>query len=441
MDSTESIDSMADNNNQGAAGAVAPVPAVAVNNPPDVNNAAPQGAAGAGAGNPDLAAFIARLPNDLVTLLAEINGQDTYDASQAALGRLSTNHYLKLPIGFNPEVVSADNIGQRGCVTNMNDLHWAQTYYLNKDVFDTPDSQVKGALLRAELVKAGWVEGTYEVTWVAAPDEADVTAALTNDAAQIQAHMAEAKQLAFLLPLAAEHVFRTMGHHYLTALDRQYIEKYTRFFSACVLAELTNFLPPANLFHLVAHWVPLRKALAVAKSRAQVAKLPNAVVIRANAGPAGTAILTSSEAILGALEQAGLKQTLEKASGVELKLINDMSSTVKARPDKYHTIPSAYDQPVLTEAEKDALEKAKAEAIKLAPVLQGFLDSLPRNSDLPQVRALQKHADHNPLLCKRAKIFFREVGTTKASTMAELFSMDRRGVDAVGGTDIIEDED
>lgn len=381
---------------------------------------------------------------EVTALLAEINGQDCYDAKTDAVGKLSKAYFLKIPNTFPTDLVEPGRIGLADAVEGMTTTHWAQIYYLNKSAFSKEQEpiKIKAAMLRADLVAAGWVTGTYEVQRVEEPDMQLVAAEMAKDMEAIKESKDQSKKLALLLPLAAEHVFRTMGHHYLTNLASDYSAKYQRFFAACVLTELTNYLPEELLYHRVAHWVPLDLALAVAQSVDQKPKLPNAVVLRSKAGPAGTAIITTSEAILKALAQTGLLTPLQSASGVDIKTLIVMSEKVKADPGRYHTIPTAYNKAHLPPDEEKALNDAKEMGIMLAPVLQGFLDSLPKNSQLPQAKALIKHADTNPLLRKRAKAFFKEVGTTKAPTMAELFSTQLRGEEAVAGTGIIDpDED
>lgn len=375
------------------------------------------------------------LPAAVTALLAEINGQDCYDAKVAAVGKLSRDHYLRLPQGFHPTLVDNSRVGTRNAVANLTDDIYCQIYALNKPIFENGDAQVKGALLRAELVSAGWVEGYYEVMHVAPLPAAEVQATMVADLDKIKEFAGDAKVLALLLPLAAEHTFRTMGHHYLTALSADYTVKYSKYFSACVAPHLANYLPPELLYHRVAHWVSLTKALAVSRDADQVPRLPNAVVLRATAGPAGTAVITTSDAILKALAQTGLKAALVEASGADVAKLEAMSETVKGDPGKYHTIPTAYGGNALSDRDKKDLDDVKEIAYMLAPVLQGFLDSLPRNADLPQAKALVKHADVNPLLRKRAKLFFKEVGTTKAGNMKELFAGDKRGLDVVGNTD------
>jgi len=389
---------------------------------------------------PAAAQAVIRLDPTVVALLAEINGQDCYDAKIAAVGKLSSDHYLMLPNGFDIAGAFPSEVGLSTAMPSMTEADYCQIYHLNKPVFEAGDAQIKGALLRAELVKAGWLMDRYEVKVVAPADADAVEKTMLDDLNKIKEFIADAKTLALLLPLAAEHTFRTMGHHYLSSLSSEYTAKYAKYFAACVQPNLANYLPPEILYHRAAHWVSLAKALAVSRDEEQALMLPNAVIVRSTAGPSGSAVITTTEAILKALAQTGLKAALVEASGVDIAKIESMSAKVKENPGKYHTIPTAYGETLLSARDKAELDAAKEMAYLLAPVLQGFLDSLPRNADLPQAKALVKHADTNPLLRKRAKLFFKEVGSTKAANMKELFAGDKRGIDVVGNTDKVSAE-
>jgi len=360
----------------------------------------------------------------LQAFLTEINGQDSYDAKTAAIGKLAPSKYLKVPIGLAPLATAPADIGSVAARNDITRAVYAQIYVLNKAVFETPDAQIKGALLRAEMVRIGWYTSGYEVTEVAAPVDAEAT--MNADLPRIREVIADASMLALLLPLAAEHTFRTMGHHFLTSMEADYVAKYNRFFNACVMGKLVEYLPPAVLYHTVAHWVSLELALAVVKDNAQAAKLPNAVIVRSKAAPAGMALVTTSHAVMEAIAGTGLLVELQKACGLDTTVIATVSNAAKADPARFHTIPMAYGRGLLARADVDTIEAAKTVARKLAPVFQGFIDALPRSSDLAQARALIKHADVNPMLRKRAKVFFQEVGKSKAASMADLFSMDKR---------------
>jgi len=373
----------------------------------------------------------------LLHLLAEINGQDSYDAKTAAVGKLSVSKYLKVPAGLAPFATEDAAIGTHAAREGITPEVYAQIYALNKEVFTGGDNQIKGALLRAELVRVGWYTGSYEVTEVAAP--ANAMDVMTADMPKIQEFQQEAMVLAILLPLAAEHTFRTMGHHFLTAFEADYVAKYNRFFAACVTPSLAAYLPPADLYHTVAHWVSLSKALAVVQNVTQQLRLPNAVVIRATAAPAGMALVTTSGAVLDAIAGTGLLADLKIACGLDTEVIMSISEEAKKDPAKYHAIPMAYGKGLLSTSDAATVKGAKEIAKKLAPVLQGFIDSLPKTSDLAQAKALEKHADVNPMMRKRAKTFFTEVGRSKATTMADLFSMDKRTTQAAADTEMDDD--
>lgn len=386
--------------------------------------------------NPPTAATADVFGPGVIDFLNEVNGQDTYDAKAEAMGNLSRAHYLVLPLGFMPNDTTPEAVGTAGARPGWNADLYAQIYVLNKGVFGTNEEQVKGALLRAELVKAGWYTSQYEVRYEAIP--VGYRAAFTADIALIREFRPVAANLALLLPLASEYVFRTMGHHFLTGLRAEFIRKYTLFFASCTMPNLVKYLPAEILFHRVAHWTPLKLALDVAKNPANKDRIPNAVVVRATAAPAGTALVATSCAILETLDGTGLGSELVKASGLDLSKVRKTTDAIKTNPAKYHIIPAAYKTSELNNNEVLALDEAKAIAHAIAPVLQGFLDSLPRSSDLTGAKALEKHASLNPAMRGRAKRYFKEVTSTKATSMAALFRMDERSPGATEGEDTVD---
>lgn len=367
--------------------------------------------------------------NELMEFLAMVNGTDAYNSATVAMGKLDIAEYLRVPIGFKVSTFNAYTTGQIHTNNAMGAGEFEQIYALNKEAFGTDERAIKIGLLRALAVRVGWLTGTYEVKEVAAhPDPVSV---VEKDLVTIKRIYPTAVKLAALLPLASEFVFRTMGHHYLTGLSPEYDAKYQKFFNACVEPNLTAYLSPADLYHKTLHWVSLVEAAEVSRNSDASIWLPNAVVIRTSSAPAGTAIIATSVAILAAMDGTGLKQALKEASGAKIDELEAVAVTIASDPGKYHTIPVAYGKTAPTGDAKLKFDLAKAEAIKLAPVLQGFLDALPNSSSLAQARALAKHADANPLLRKRAKVFFKEIGTAKAGNMVELFMGDKRTKEAV----------
>lgn len=375
---------------------------------------------------------------DLIQFLDEINGMDTYNSKALATGKLDTKHYMMIPQGLARVPFDPNTIGKATSVPHYSHAELAQIYALNKAAFGTDERAIKIATLRMMAVRTGWHVGNYEVKEV--PIDADAPRTFETDLSEIQRFTPVAKKLATLLPMVAEIVFRTMGHHYLTGLDSEYSGKYQRIFNACVEPTLTSYLPNADLYHTALHWVSLEHAFAVASTPGNIDWLPRAIVIRTTSAPAGTALVATSVAVLGAMDGAGLKASLESASGLDLKMLEAVVTSIKQNPLKFHTVPSAYNESPLPGNVRDELEEAKIVAVKLAPILQGFLDALPNSASLAQARALIKHADINPLMRRRAKVFFREAGTTKAATMGDLFSMDKRHSEALASDEVDEDE-
>lgn len=375
----------------------------------------------------------------LAAFLDLINGTDAYDSRTVAVGKLSVEQYLQVPASVARVAINNANTGRNSHTSGIDNDQFAQIYVMNKNVFGSDERAIKIGLLRAYAVSLGWYTSSYETTIaVPPPDYADQMEA---DLDSIRKYTESARLLASLMPFAAEFVFRTMGHHYLTGLGSEYETKYQKFFNACVQPNLTTYLSPADLYHTALHWVSLTDAMTIARSDEGAEWLPNAIVIRASAAPAGTAIVATSLAILDAMDGTGLKGALEKHSGANITALTDAGVEIKKRPGAYHTIPHAYGYGSLTGSAKTNFDEAKAVAIKLAPVLQGFLDALPNSSTLAQARALAKHADANPLMRKKAKVFFKEIGTVKAGSVEELFSGDKRTKEAVSSDNVEDVED
>jgi len=372
----------------------------------------------------DVAIMAALTPaqREMFAYLEEVNGQDFYNATDAALGKLDKSKYLLLPVGFVVPDISIEDVGKPGNIEKVAALDQARIYAMNKKAFPDDATAVKGAILRVYLIAAGWLTpgAGYEVKYEIPP--ADALDVFTKDWDAIRDLIPRAKKLAYLLPIVSEHVFRTMGHHYLTGQGADFERKYRRAFDACVEPDLHTYLPPAELYHTVGHWVSLSRALTVSKNPEQALRLPNALVIRSRPAPAGTAIITTSVAILNALAGTGMKEAYLSAAGIDETILTGMTQRVTLTPGAYHAIPGAYGEKALSTENRQQLEEAKELASSMAPILQGFVDSLPRDCDLAMAKALAKHANLNPTLRKQAKTFFATVARTKAGDIRQLVS-------------------
>ncbi|KAL9064891.1 MAG: hypothetical protein Q9161_008594 [Pseudevernia consocians] len=58
---------------------------------------------------------------------------------------------------------------------------------------------------------------------------------------------------AFLIPLCAEHTFRTYGHHFISTDATNYTARYKATLKACLRSTIADILPPNVLFHTALH--------------------------------------------------------------------------------------------------------------------------------------------------------------------------------------------
>lgn len=360
--------------------------------------------------------------DELLAKLAEINGQDFYSARTAAVGRLNAAEYLVLPAGLVVTPCAAADVGKAAnpASVGLTLADRAAIYALNKTAAPAGTDGVKFAVLRLCLVEAGWYVNETEVRREPAP--ADSLRVFVTDRMAVTAALPTARELALVLPLATEHTFRTMGHHFISGLEREYLRRYKATFRACLMPDADSWLPASSLFHVSSHWVGPARAHNVLMSGMGDERFPRAILIRATATPAGYALVGTSSAILECMATSGLKDALEVASGVNLQQITDASDAVKADARKYHAAYFAYGVAKASDSEVAAVEAAAVAAKRLAPVLQGFLDSLSQDSDLSRAKALAKHANVAPIQRKNAMRFFRALARAEPTSLDELFT-------------------
>jgi len=367
--------------------------------------------------------------NDLLAELEEINGQDSYDALTAGIGKLKRTEYLVLPLGFQAGNVPARLVGTPAGHAMMTVNDWAQVYVLNKAV--TPDGvdAVLFGFLRMEAVKAGWYTDQREVVFNAPAN--DALRVMINDFGTVRDKLDRLKTAAFIVPLVAEHVFRTMGHHFISSDAAAYTERYSSTLKSCLLPDIANLLPPATMFHTALHWISPRRSREVLIAQMGGQTIPDALQIRANAAPAGTAILTTSAAIIDAMDAVGLAAEFQQYGGFDLDLIKRITVTIKSEPTRYHKAYFAYGVNPLNAGEATALEQAKAVAIAFAPYAQGFINTLLRDAALGKAKALAKHANNNPVQLRRASTLFRAITRKEITSVAKLFdaSVSARDID------------
>jgi hypothetical protein len=366
----------------------------------------------------EIPAYLSEDKRKLLQNLLDINGQDAYSVQTAALGALRTNEYLVLPEGMFIPKTGAKKVGGPSCFSKMSVATMAQVFALNKAVAPQDEDANRFAMLRLEAVKMGWYCGQHEVRRAPPMHGAIDTflAALGTDTLNMQT----AQHAAWLVPLVAENVFKTTGHHYLTTMSADYVEKYTRILRACLADDVPGYLRPASLYHAALHWVSPARAHEVLLAQVENDRMPEAIRIRAHSAPAGTAVITTTAAVLDAMAAGNVLSEVSEAMGVNTGVITEMSAMVKAEPAKYHKLPEAFGVARASEEERANLEAVKLLAIRIAPVVQGYIDALLRDGSLGLAKALRKHAEANPLLMRRSMTYFRAISRGTATNFKEV---------------------
>lgn len=322
----------------------------------------------------------------------------------------SKNDFLILPREFVIKDVNLDSVGKPKAHREITHCELAQIYVLNKGACQDQAYAIKFALLRMEAIKCGWLENgaTNEIIRKDdAPNFEVCRGVLKADLNNMKDHMALARTAAFIIPMVAEYIFRTMGHHYITNDAVSYTERYAATLRACLVPDVATYLPSAMLYHSALHWVNPGRAREVLGAQMNSKSIPDALRIRYNAPPAGTAVITTTAAVIKELSQIGLASQFEQYGGFNLQSIVNMTAEIKRDPPKYHKEYLAYNRPDFTQTEKENLEKVKEEACRFAPYAQAFITTHLRQTDLDKAKVLARHANQNPLAMRRAANFFR----------------------------------
>lgn len=358
----------------------------------------------------------------MVDYLDEVNGQDAYSNEAAALGKLRAEEYLALPVGMAVPIIAPDTVGSESVHNEFAYELLAQVYALNKLRAPDGEDPIRYGLLRMEAVKMGWYSGQKEVVRVA--PLADAVATMLTDLQTVRGAdvLPTARLAAFLLPLAAEHTFRTMGHHYLSGAAAEYEERYRRTLRSCIAETVPAFMRPATLYHHALHWVSPARSRAVLLAQLETTRIPEALRLRANAAPAGCALVTTTAAVVSAMQAGNLFDAVATAGGYDLTPVLEAAELVRSDAPRFHKLPQAFGVAPASDADRKIVENAKMIAVMFAPVAQGFIDATLQTAALGRAKVLLKHAEQNPVLRKRASTYFRDVTRSKAKNPEGLFA-------------------
>jgi hypothetical protein len=367
---------------------------------------------------------------DALKYLVEINGSDAYSNEALAVGSLQVDEYLALPQGMIMPEFAANEVGDQANQGKFSISLLAQVYALNKKRAPQGSDPIRYGMLRLEAVKMGWWNSQKETVTVA--QEPDAIKTFITDLGTAKSFLTTCKTAAFLLPLASEHVFRVFGHHYLDSESATYEAKYEQVLKGCLATAVTSYLPKATLYHHALHWVSPRRVYEVLQAQITTDRIPESIKTKFSAAPAGTAIITTTDAVLKSMQAAAMYDRLKAASKLDLDAIRNMTATIKANPVKYHKVPHAYGLPPLSATEQAEVERIRTIAAQIAPVTQGYIDAMFHEAPLGKARALKKHSDENPTQKKRSARYFKNVAKNESHNIEGLFVSDLEVVASVG---------
>mmetsp|Transcript_19660 Transcript_19660/g.29350 ORF Transcript_19660/g.29350 Transcript_19660/m.29350 type:complete len:493 (-) Transcript_19660:216-1694(-) len=372
----------------------------------------------------DEKAFNQLFLSDFAELLNTINGSD--DLGMMAPDRTTSRVPLYMPRFLAKKCiapsldVSYRKAGNAGIALNAQEL--AALFSANYLEEIRESSRAKFALLRVFLVQAGWAINTREIVMV--DHVTDASEHLKSVLKSERTRLVMLKAVAQILPYAAELVFRQTGHHFLSSMATSYEDKYLRIFRACRYPEAVDTLPSEILYYKLAHWVSPEvayKAMKAKMSSPDVAKiLPNAIMIRADTAPSGTALICTLVAVLEQWKAQGIYKRVASLRLCDLEMIEDFAAAIKASPVKYHISPHAYGLGLLSADEAKVLKRVKVEAKKICAIAQGYLDHLAGRANLASAKALVKHAEEMPTIRIRAKQYFTAVAAQAARSIADV---------------------
>lgn len=371
-------------------------------------------------------------PADLIALqqaLDEVNGQDAYDVELAAIRRAKPSEYLVISeeLAARAKAITADQVGTFCLPLSHADkvLHLA----LNIRALGNTPGNWKIAAVRLFLIEHGYLRladrgAQYHVTH----DEVRITASrptaaqLTEAAkwfisAEAKNFLIKAKVLGLVAPIMASDVFLRTGHHYITGAT--YDENYNRLFDAATLAELKGIMAYEDLFHVAIHWIgPYTMRLAWSNLK-DTTSIPNTFNTRFDAAPAGSALVTTTKAVLDALSTLGCFESVRELYGDSIDAVRTLEPVIKKSSTRYFDLSYLFGQEPLSAAEKTTLEVTKQHAVRLAPICKAFLSTVGRDTNMSKARVLDKHAEQNQGVRSIAEKWFKNY-MTKAANVESL---------------------
>jgi len=358
---------------------------------------------------------------EAIQFLEEANGKDAYSSEAIALGKLSRKEYLALPKNFVIPEIPPDQIGSADVYQKFKIQDLIQIYALNKAIAPANVNAPLFALARMEAVKLGWLKKGDQKEVQYLDPLIDAEAIFAADIRANRDNIEEMRGIAFLTPFYAEWVFRTTGHHYITADSATYVSKYEAIARASLGKPASAIFPGEVAYHTLFHWISPGRAYQALTELETSERIPEAIKIRMKAAPAGTALITTTAAVFQSMKTAAFYPEFVTLSRGEVEEIIAFSEVIKADPTKWHKTSTAYGRSPISELRKAELEDNRRKAANWAPITQAYINALMKHAPLGRAKTLDKHSVANPLLKEKAQKFFRTMAKADIAHFADLF--------------------
>lgn len=341
---------------------------------------------------------IPALPADLVGVL-DFNGTEAIGELQQASGFIEDWQKLRMPQAMQNAFHAAVDLQQRRVVaSNVTANQWRQFYSDNMAALTQQGANLSDqqrmfiTALRMQLVAQGYYRGTVGsrhvlIDEVVVNPNAIGVANIPGAFLPINLHVKRS------LPAyigAVAHVFRVRGHHWQDG----YQELYDRLARACVLENAPdNSRPPwEHIARTAVHSFGVASLEQYMDVLGEEGRLPGAMVIRRDAAPAGTALIASSAAVISAMRSEPWYEQFDAVAHDLASAVTNATTQIRAQPLAFSRLHQLYGM----EVPDYSLIQAQEAAAALAPITQGFINSLPATSPLRNIRAIQNFAMNNP---------------------------------------------
>jgi hypothetical protein len=356
--------------------------------------------------------------------MLDFNGHEVPTTDEAAFGFISDNEKLKLPPGW-PALVTLANIRTGGAPQITLDLT-NQFYAVSNPPLVALGLDVNAvnwviALRHWVLSHNGLVTHNSRHVRV---DEVDANVAVPNPAVAPQpgfwAVRRTMNRIAPTLIAMMAHGFRTRGHHWSAEMNVM----YDRLWSACLIALPTGLARPSweALMRVALHPFGIAAIQALVDWLHADGKLPPAMALRQNAAPCGTAAITSCRALCKAAQSEEWWAPFAAVHSVEINAVDDATTAILGDWRRHHQNRGLYGAA--------AAPPLVAPVTGLAPILMGWVDTLPAASPLKGIRALNKIANDNVGLRNSFRDFVDRMSRSKtgAASYAVYFGPAPAGV-------------